>query len=137
MKPALATTIILATILAITTGSFVMSRMMNASDHANCLSSIPGVTCVSGMDPFQFAITHINTLLGVSLGVISSLALTFLAVLILLAWLTVPALSGLSPETAHYLRIFTERTMRSVRKQRHWISLLEKRDPSIVFAASA
>lgn len=137
MKPVLATTIILMTILALTAGAFAMSRIMNSTDHANCLAAIPGsAKCIGGMDPLQFASTHINALMGALLGVVSSLILVLLASLVLLTWLTTSTLSKLSSAAAYYSRIFTERNIRSVRKQRHWISLLEKRDPSFAFAAS-
>ena len=137
MKPVLATIIILMTLLTLTAGSFAMNRMMNSNDHADCLAAIPGsVKCIGGMDPLQFAITHINALLGASLGVTSSFILILLISLVLLAWLTVPALSKLLPAVSFYLRVFIERNIRGIHKQRRWTSLLEKRDPSLTFAAS-
>ena len=137
MKSALATIIVLTAILALMAGSFAMINM-GSGNHANCLAAIPGSPkCIGGMDPLQFAITHINALLSVSLGITSSLVLALVSALMLLAWLVVPDASGLLPTTSNYSRIFVDGNARSVRKQRHWISLLEKRDPSLSCAMNA
>ena len=136
MKSALATIIIVTAILTLTAGNFAMADMASGN-HPNCLAAIPGSpTCLGGMDPFQFAVTHINALLSASLGIVSSFVLVLFGALLLLVWLTLPSLSKLSASASYYLRIFTERNVRSIRKQRRWISLLEKRDPSLAFAAS-
>ncbi len=136
MKPALATIIIVAAVLAFEVGSFAMMNM-GASNHANCLAAIPGsAACVGGMDPIQFAVTHINAFLGASLGITGSVTLAFFALFVLFARLSIgdvlkdPAISIIAS------RISFEKTAESITKQRHWISLHERRDPSLVFAAS-
>ncbi len=136
MKSALATIVILTAVLALVAGSFVMINM-GAGNHANCLAAIPGSPqCIGGMDPFQFAITHINALLGASLGIVGSLILGLFASLMLLAWLAAPDLANLASAAVNYARIFSDGNIGSIRKQRRWISLHEKRDPSLAFAAS-
>ncbi len=123
--------IILTAILALVASSFVMVNM-GPSNHANCLAAIPGsAPCIGGMDPLQFAITHINALQSASLGVMGSLIFALFASLILLAWLVAPDISNLSSMASSRARIFINGNVRSVQKQRHWISLLEKRDPSL------
>lgn len=137
MKPAFIKIIVLATILVLMAGSFAMIHM-NTADHTNCLAAIPGnPKCLGGMGPLQFAIMHINALLSVSLGVTSSLVLILLGALVLLVRLGVSDPSGLLSSASSYSRIFVEGNINSVRKQRHWISLLEKRDPSLSYAMNA
>ncbi len=129
--------VILTAILALVAGSFAMVNM-GASNHANCLAAIPGSPkCIGGMDPIQFAITHISTLLSASLGVISPLAIVFLALLAVFAWFAIlnipsPLLAALS-----YLRTLDDVRISAAHKERHWISLLEKRDPSSSRAMNA
>ena len=137
MKPALATMIIVTAILALVAGSFAMINMEPGS-HPDCLAAIPGsAKCLGGMDPLQFAITHINALLSASLGVTSSLVFALFATLILLAWLLVSDITNPLLTAANYSRISVEGNVRSVHKQRHWISLFEKRDPSLLRAMNA
>lgn len=137
MKPTLATIIMVMAILALAVGSFAMARMMGPGDHPNCLAAIPGSPrCFGGMDPFQFAVTHISALLGASLGIAGSLAGMALALLMLLAWLAIPDAADASSTTAGHSRNFVEGETESAHKQRHWISLLEKRDPSLYCAVN-
>ncbi len=137
MKSALATMVILTAVLALVAGGFAMANM-GAGNHANCLAAIPGSQqCVNGMNPFQFATIHINALLGASLGIVSSLAFTFLALLAVFAWLTVSVVADLPFITQRRLGIVTEGKANGIRKQHRWISLLEKRDPSLFCAMNA
>lgn len=137
MKSTLATIIILTAILALVAGSFAMVKM-DSGNHANCLAAIPGSPkCIGGMDPLQFAITHINALLGLSLGITSSLSLALFASLVLLLWFAAPEISKTISGVSYYARVSNEGNTRSTYKQRHWISLLEKRDPSLSCAMNA
>jgi hypothetical protein len=137
MKLLLATIIILTAVFALTVGSFAMVNMASGN-HANCLAAIPGSPkCVGSMDPIQFAITHISTLLGASLGVVSPLVISLLALLAVFAWFVVPDISNLLLAVSAYPRIFAETSLSSIHKQRHWVSLLEKRDPSLPCAMNA
>jgi hypothetical protein len=136
MKLAFASIIIVAAILALGAGAFVMVNM-GPGNHANCLAAIPGgPRCLGGMDAFQLAITHINALLSTSLGIISSFSLFLLGALIALAWLATPSIKDPQSNDSNYSRAFigTEGKIRNIQKQRRWISLLEKRDPSLVCA---
>ena len=136
MKPAAATIVIFITILTFTAGAFAMNAMMNSGNHANCLAAIPGSPeCVGGMTPLQFAMTHINALSGASLGIVGTLAALLLVALVLLVWLRVADGSdALAMASLHTSRIFSEEHLQGLRKQRHWISILEKRDPSLAYA---
>ena len=136
MKPAAATIVIFITILTFAMGALTMSAMMNSGSHVNCLAAIPGnPKCAGGMTPLQFAITHINALSGASLGIVGTFAVLLLAALALLVWLAVADDPGLlAAALSHSIRIFSEGHLQGIRKQRHWISILEKRDPSLVYA---
>ncbi len=138
MKSTIATVVILMSILALMAGGFVMSRRMSVGDHANCLVTTSGSSeCIRGMDPFQSAITHVSALLNVSLGVMSSLVLTLFASFVLLSWrvqLAILDISSISPTVSRYSKIFTEGAAGSIYKQRRWISMHEKRDPSLFCA---
>ena len=137
MKPALATMVIVTALLVLVAGSFAMGNM-GSGNHANCLAAIPGSPkCIGGMDPLQFAITHINAFLNASLGIVGSLTALLLASLILLAWLAAPDAATLSSAVSYFSKIFAEERVSGIRKQRHWISLLEKRDPSLSCAMTA
>ncbi len=137
-KPALATMGIVTTALALIVGWFAKINM-GPGNHANCLAAIPGSPeCVGGMNPVQFAMMHINTLLGASLGIVGSLATALLlSLLVLLAWITTPDAADLMPAFSSHTETFIEGVTRSVRRQRRWISLLEKRAPSPFRAMNA
>ena len=136
MKSAAATIVMFMIILTFAMGAFAMSATMNSGNHVNCLAAIPGSPeCVGGMTPLQFAMTHINALGGASLGIVGTLAVLLLAALALLVWLRVADASNvLATASLHTSRIFSEEHLQGLRKQRHWISILEKRDPSSVYA---
>lgn len=137
MKPALATMIIVTAILALVAGSFAMINM-GSGNHANCLAAIPGSPkCIGGMDPLQFAITHINAFLGVSLGIVGSLTALLLVSLVLLAWLAASDAATPAAASSYFSKIFAEEHARGIQKQLRWISLLEKRDPSPYRAMTA
>ena len=136
MKPAAATIVIFITILTFAAGAFAMSAMMSSGSHVNCLAAIPGSPeCVGGMTPLQFAMTHINALGGASLGIVGTLAILLLVALALFSWFRVAAGSGVHVVASlHTSRMFSEERLRGLCKQRHWISILEKRDPSLAYA---
>ncbi len=132
MKAALAVTILAAVILVFAGGSFVMDRMMNSSDHASCLLAIYGSSkCLGGLMPLELAASHINTLTVATTGIVGSFAAVLLMVFFLIAW--PPILDSSQPAEIVLLRqeVTDERRARSVCKERRWISLLEKRDPSL------
>lgn len=136
MKSALATIVIFTAILTLAAGGFVMANM-RMGNHANCLAAIPGsAPCAPGMDPLQFAITHMNALLGALLGIAGSLASAFFSVLVLFAWLSIPGAPKDSLINAISSRVYFEKTADSITKQRYWMSLHERRDPLLSFAAS-
>ncbi len=129
--------IIVTAILALAVGGLAMVNM-GSGNHTNCLAAIPGSPkCLGGMDPIQFAITHIGTLLGASLGVVGSLVISLFALFVVLMWLVVPSISNSLLTISGYSGILVEAKIKSVRKQRHWVSLLEKRDPSLRCAMNA
>lgn len=137
MKLAIATMVIVTAILALLAGGFAMANM-GAGNHTNCLAAIPGSPqCVNGMSPFQFVEMHINTLLGASLGIVSSLIFSFFTLLAIFIWLTISAIAGPSLTALRRLSIIADEKANSAHKQRHWISLLEKRDPSFSCAMNA
>jgi hypothetical protein len=136
MKPAAAIIVIFVIILTFAMGAFAMNAMMNSGNHANCLAAIPGSPeCVGGMTPLQFAMTHINALGSASLGIVGTFAALLLAALALLAWLVVADESDVLAVTSSCgARVFSGMRFRGARKQYHWISILEKRDPSLAYA---
>ncbi len=130
MRSVLAIVIMVAAIFALVAGSFAMVNMGSGS-HTNCLAAIPGSPkCLGRMDLFQFAITHISTLLGISLGIVSPITAFLLAAFAVLVWIAVSNSFNLLLGSLGYSRVFIEAEIGSARKQHHWISLLEKRDPS-------
>ncbi len=132
MRLTFATISVMMAIFALVAGGFVMSSIMSSGDHADCLTAIPGnLNCAGILDPIQFLKTHINVLLDISLGVTSSLVLFLAASLMFLIWFIGPDALKLLSTNPNYARIFIDRNVRSTRKQRRWISLLEKRDPSL------
>ncbi len=135
MRPGIAVIIVAATIFALIAGSFVMTRMMDFGNHANCLTAIPGQPpCSGNPNPFQSASEHINALLGASLAIVDGLLVVFLVSLALLAWLAMRDAAQLLPVIADRVHISAEKETTSIHKQRRWISLLEKRDPSFAYA---
>ncbi len=137
MKSALATMVIVTAVLALVAGGFAMATM-GAGNHTNCLAAIPGSPeCVNGMSPIQFVEMHINTLLGASLGIVGSLAFSFFALLVAFMWLTISAATDPLFMVSRRLSIISNARASGIGKQRHWISLLEKRDPSLLCAMNA
>ena len=134
MKPTIAIAIIAITILTLVAGSFTMSVMMSSGNHANCLAAIPGSPKCPGGDPLQLALMHINAFLSASLGIVGTLATLLLAALALLIWFAVPEVLRMEDVVSCSLRIFSEEYAQSIKKQRRWITRLEKRDPSFVYA---
>jgi hypothetical protein len=137
MKSVFATLMILASLLAFTAGSFAMIHMNDVS-HTNCLAAIPGQpNCVGIFDRVKFVITHINALLGASLGMVSSFALVLFAAFIVPSWIGVPDVSNLSATDSNYSRSFIEGSSKSAQRQRRWFSLHEMRDSSSHHAMNA
>jgi hypothetical protein len=137
MKSVFATLIILASIFAFTAGNFAIIRMNNGS-HTNCLAAIPGQpNCVGIFDRLKLVITHINALLGASLGIVSSFVLILFAALTVPSWIGVPDVSNLSATASNYSRSFIEGSSKSSPKQRRWFSLHEMRDPFSCHAMNA
>ncbi len=135
MKSALATVVVLTAAVALASGGFAMGTMGPGS-HANCLAAIPGsAPCVGGADPIQFAVAHVSAFLSASLGVAGPLTLAFLLLSMLFAWPPAADALAASATGAAFSRIFSG-TAERMGKQRHWISLHEKRDPSLAYAAS-
>ena len=131
-----ATIIVVIAIFTLMAGSFAMFHM-NDGAHANCLAAIPGQpNCVSILDRVKLATTHINALLSASLGIVNSLALALISLLVLLVWVSISEASHLVSKIGNFSRVSLEGTTRSVHKQNRWISLHEKRDPSLMFAVS-
>ena len=133
-RPIVAMTIIVVTILTLVAGSFAMSAMMGSGNHADCLAAIPGNPKCPGGAPLQFALAHINAFLSASLGIVGSLATSLLAAFAFLAWLEVGEVLKLTNAVSYPRRIFAEGYAQSIKKQRHWIARLEKRDPSSAYA---
>ncbi len=129
--------VIVTAVLALVAGGFAMATM-GAGNHTNCLAAIPGSPeCVNGMSPIEFVEMHINTLLGASLGIVGSLAFLFFALLAVFIWLTISAAIDPLFMVSRRLSIISNAKASSIGKQRHWISLLEKRDPSLMCAMNA
>ena len=129
--------VIVTAVLALVAGGFAMATM-GAGNHTNCLAAIPGSPeCVNGMSPIQFVEMHINTLLGASAGITGSLVFSFFALLAACMWLTISAATDSLSITLRRVSIISAAKANSIGKQRHWISLLEKRDPSLMCAMNA
>ena len=130
IKSAVTAIVITTTIFVLVAGGFAMSRMMGYGNHADCLATIPGQPkCVDVLGSIQFVLTHINSLIGISLGVVSSSTFIIFALLILIAWLAATPIAKFLSAARTYPVIAIGKTAGSIHKQRHWISLLEKRDP--------
>ena len=137
-KSVIAAIVITAIIFVLVAGGFAMSRVMGSGNHADCLATIPGQPkCVGVLGSIQFVLTHINALIGISLGVVSSFTFIIFALLILIAWLAATPIAKFLSATQTYPVIAVGKIAGSICKQRHWISLLEKRDPYLCRAMNA
>ncbi|MDP3948846.1 MAG: hypothetical protein Q8Q17_02765 [bacterium] len=129
MKSALGIIIISATLTTIVLGGFMISH--NSSNHIQCPISIFGSNdCTNIINPFKFAVSHINTIIGISTG-ITVMPLIFLVLaLSMLFTLYVPDGAG-PPQKSFFARTVAYENPRiaSTRKLLGWLSALEKRDP--------
>jgi len=129
MRTALGILLISATLTTAVLGGFMISH--NSSNHIQCPISIFGSNdCTNIINPFKFAVSHINTIIGISTG-ITVMPLIFLVLaLSMLFALYVP--NGASPpQKSFFARVVAYENPRvaSTRKLLGWLSALEKRDP--------
>ena len=129
MKPALGIILISATLTTIVLGGFMISH--NSSNHIQCpISALTNNGCANIMNPFEFAISHINTIIGVSTG-ITVMPLLFL-VLAIGALLALPVSYATGPPQKSFFAYAAAREnpqVASAHKWLNWLSVLEKRDP--------
>lgn len=130
IKSAIAAIVIIATVFVFVAGGFAMIRMMDSGNHANCLAAIPGQPdCAGIINSIQFALTHVDALISISLGIIGpSIFLIFVLLIIIALFRTIIIAKFLLTLQKHLI-IVIYKIARSIYKQRYWISLLEKRDP--------
>lgn len=135
MKQALGIILISATLTTVVLGGFMISH--NSSNHIQCPISIFGSNdCTNIINPFKFAVSHINTIIGVSAGVIISPLIFLVLALSMLFALYVPDGAG-PPQKSFFARAVAYENPRiaSTQKLLGWLSALEKRDPLIFPAA--
>lgn len=129
MKSALGIILISATLTTIVLGGFMISH--NSGNHIQCPISIFGSNdCANIINPFKFAISHISTIISVSVG-ITVLPLVFLVLAISIIFaLSVSATAG-PPQKSFFAYAVTNENpqVTSARKWLGWLSVLEKRDP--------
>ncbi|GEM_PF-5381093 len=130
MKSALGIILISATLTTIVFGGFMISHY--SSNHTQCPISIFGSNnCADIVNPFEFAISHINTIIGVSTGIIaSSLAFLALAASMFFA-IFIYAISE-PPQKSFFVyasSVGKNSPIVSTQKWLDWLSVLEKRDP--------
>ncbi|MDO8664589.1 MAG: hypothetical protein Q7K44_03560 [Candidatus Liptonbacteria bacterium] len=129
MKYALGIILISVTLTTIVLGGFMISH--NSSNHIQCPISIFGSNnCANIINPFKFALSHINTIIGISTG-ITVMPLLFLVLAISMFFvLSVPAVAGL-PQKSFFAYATADKNLRisSTQKWLGWLSVLEKRDP--------
>ena len=135
MKSALGIILISATLTTIVFGGFMISH--NSGNHIQCPISIFGSNnCANIINPFKFALSHINTIIGVSAGIIISPFLFFIFATSMLFSLFV--FGALWPPQINFLRtsgyINENALTTSTQKWFSWLSVLEKRDPLVLSA---
>lgn len=136
MKSALGIILISATLTTIVLGGFMISH--NSGNHIQCPISIFGSNdCANIINPFKFAISHINTIVGISTGIIiSPLIFLILAASMLFAILVFGA--SWPPQTNFFAydgSANKNHQVASTQKWLSWLSVLEKRDPLVLSAA--
>ncbi len=129
MKSALGIILISATLTTIVLGGFMISH--NSGNHIQCPTSIFGSNdCANIINPFKFAISHINTIIGISTGItVMPLLFLVLAMGALFA-LSVSYVTG-PPQKSFFAYAVSDENPRiiSIQKWLSWLSVLEKRDP--------
>ena len=129
MKSALGIILISATLTTAVLGGFMISH--NSDNHIQCpIAALSNNGCANIMNPFEFAVSHIKTIIGISTGIyVSPLILLFLVISVLFA-LSVSAAAS-PPQKSFFARVVAYENPRvaSTRKLLGWLSALEKRDP--------
>ena len=129
MKSMLGIILISATLTTIVLGGFLISHSF--SDHTQCpISALSGNGCANIMNPFEFAISHIRTITGISTGItVMPLLLLVLAIGALLA-ISVSIAAG-PPQKSFFANAVADKNLEVVSTQKllGWLSVLEKRDP--------
>ncbi len=129
MKSALGIILISATLTTIVLGGFMISH--NSANHIQCPISIFGSNdCANIINPFKFAISHINTIIDISAGItVMPLLLLVLAISMVLA-LSIFTAAG-PPQKSFFAYAVTHKNpyVASTQKWLSWFSVLEKRDP--------
>ncbi len=129
MKSALGIILISATITTIVLGGFMISH--NSGNHIQCPISIFGSNdCANIINPFKFALSHINTIIGVSAG-ITVLPLVFLVLAISILFALFVSANAGPPRKSFFVYAITNENpqIASAQKLLCWLSVLEKRDP--------
>lgn len=115
-------------------GAFLM---VHSATHANCLPNLMGTSECQSVNPLEYVRVHLGALEGLTnaipaLGVLAAFAI---AALSLLTGAFVPRAPLLAPQRYNfYLKNSESRLVH--RKFLKWFAIHEKRDPSLVFAAS-
>jgi hypothetical protein len=136
MKSALGIILISVTLTTIVLGGFMISH--NTENHIQCPISIFGSNdCANIINPFKFALSHVNTIIGASAGiVISPLIFLIFAISMLLVLFVFGAVG---PPQINFLRASGKScenpSIASTQKWLNWLSVLEKRDPLVLSAA--
>ena len=136
MKRALGIILISATLATIVLGGFVVSH--NSDNHTQCpIAALSNNGCPSIMNQFEFALSHIKTIVSISTGVV---VLPFIFLILAASMLFILFVFGApwSPQINFFTRnnlLNKNREIVSPQKWLSWLSVLEKRDPSIFAAA--
>jgi len=135
MKSALGIILISATLTTIVLGGFIISH--NSDKHTECpIAALSNNGCANIMNPFEFAISHIKTIVGISMGIsISPLILLSLVIITLFALSVFAAAGPPQKSFSAYVAAHENLQFASTPKLLGWLSVLEKRDPLIFTAA--
>ncbi len=130
MKSALVIILISVTITTIILGGFMISH--NSSNHIKCpISALTNNGCANIMNPFEFAISHIRTIIGISTG-ISILPFIFLILTASILFALFIYAASEPPQKSFFAYAGSadeNQPIASTQKLLDWLSVLEKRDP--------
>src|SRR3989344_7448496 len=125
MRTALGIILISATLTTAVLGGFMISH--NSDNHIQCpIAALSNNGCANIINPFEFAISHIKTIIGISTGIyVSPLILLFLVISILLA-LSVSATAS-PPQKSFFAHaaVYENPRVASTRKWLDWLSVFE------------
>ncbi len=137
MKATLSIILISATLATIIWGGFMM---YSENGHTHCpISALESKGCMNAMSPLMSALAHLNVVIGISTGVAVWPLLLLSLMLAFGAFLSFAKENINLPANVLSARRLSYEANRdySQSKWLGWLSVLEKRDPSVFRAAKA